>query len=54
MAELIQARAQLLDARYNWLEARFNLVSRSIALTYASGDVQSMMAILHSMQGENK
>jgi len=54
VAELIQARAQTLDARYDWLEARFNLFSRSIALAYASGDIQSMMAILHSIQGENK
>jgi len=54
MAELIQARAQLLDARYNWLEARFNLVIRGMALFYASGEGQSMMAILHSSQGENK
>jgi outer membrane protein len=54
MAELIQARAQLLDARYNWLEARFNMVIRGMALDYAGGDGQSMLAILHSIQGENK
>ena len=48
MAELIQARAQLLDARYNWLEARFNLVIRGMALFYAGGEGQSMMAILRS------
>ena len=54
MAELIQARAQMLDARYNWLEARFNLVIRGMALAYSSGEGQSMTAILHSIQGENK
>lgn len=47
MVELTQARARYLEAAYDRIIAKYNLLLQTIAVTYYTGDGDTMMAIIN-------